>query len=433
VDTQDVSPRVRVSDAVFPSTPGVYVVWQEGHARPLYVGVAASQTIAQRWRRQHLCNRSSGSALRRSLGPHAGFVEKKLSIAKDGRYYPADVEAKITALLRSLDVEFYETERGEDAVALELQLIEELRPLLNSRRPRIKRSAEERAVLAEASLLFREVVKPTLLEALKRSTEHELAHDSKTGYVLDVQDNLLAGISLGDIEPYFQDAAGHELEGKMKAPWSSSALAVNSFAPWRGDSDRLRVAGHSGFQPDFSFEHPCPNKVSRIHPHLDIILERPGEVVAIESKFTEYLQGSDHPPVSASYRKLAEIGDDRAGSRWFAALDQVESFLLLDAYQLVKHYLGLVLTFEREPPTNLTLVYLYWEPKDPLKSAVASLVQRHRREIEDFRRLVAGDPTCAFEVLSYEDHWRKLRGLSRKPPWLDDHLDRLEARYLVTI
>jgi hypothetical protein len=83
--------------------------------------------------------------------------------------------------------------------------------------------------------------------------------------------------------------------------------------------------------PGFRFEHPCPNNVSTIHPHLDVILEGPGRVVAIESKFTEYLQGSDHPPVAVGYTRLAEK-DERAASRWFAALNHVERFLLLDAY-----------------------------------------------------------------------------------------------------
>lgn len=91
------SPRIRVTDAAFPSNPGVNVVWEAGLDRPIYVGVAARQSIAERWRGQHLRDRAGGSALRRSLGPHAGFVEKKLSVKRDGRYYPAEVEVKITA------------------------------------------------------------------------------------------------------------------------------------------------------------------------------------------------------------------------------------------------------------------------------------------------------------------------------------------------
>jgi hypothetical protein len=43
--------------------------------------------------------------------------------------------------------------------------------------------------------------------------------------VVDVRDNFLPGIDLDDIRPDFEAGAGHELEGKMRAPHSSSALA----------------------------------------------------------------------------------------------------------------------------------------------------------------------------------------------------------------
>jgi hypothetical protein len=47
---------------------------------------------------------------------------------------------------------------------------------------------------------------------------------------VEVAANLLPGIGLDDIEAEFAADAGAELESKMLAPWSSSALAVNSFA-----------------------------------------------------------------------------------------------------------------------------------------------------------------------------------------------------------
>src|SRR5436190_1462937 len=83
------------------------------------------------------------------------------------------------------------------------------------------------------------------------------------------------------------------------------------------------------------------------------------DVVGVESKCTEFIQGSRHGDVSASYLALKAAGDARASSRWFAALDKTADFPLLDSYQLVKHYLGLMNTFET---AALTLVYLYWEP-----------------------------------------------------------------------
>jgi len=64
--------RKLVRIASFPDSPGVYVVYRPDQERPLYVGVAATQTIAERWRKQHLYPRAGGSALRRSLGLHLG-------------------------------------------------------------------------------------------------------------------------------------------------------------------------------------------------------------------------------------------------------------------------------------------------------------------------------------------------------------------------
>jgi hypothetical protein len=126
--------RQRVATATFPPACGVYIVWESGRAdRPLYVGVAATQTIDQRWRRQHLRSRAGGSALRRSLGVHLALVAKKLNLRTDGRFYPPDVEAEITGFLDSCDVEFRVAQTPHEARAIENELIRQLRPLLNVR------------------------------------------------------------------------------------------------------------------------------------------------------------------------------------------------------------------------------------------------------------------------------------------------------------
>ncbi|MGH3040834.1 MAG: PGN_0703 family putative restriction endonuclease, partial [Gaiellaceae bacterium] len=297
--------------------------------------------------------------------------------------------------------------------ALERELIEELKPRLNvRRRPRIPRTPTERALLREAKALYEERVKSALLAGLL-ATNPTAAIDPATGYVTNVRDNLLSGISLVEIEAEFTDAAGHELESKMRAPWSSSALAVNSFAPWRRDAALLTLAGRVGFDARFKFEEACPNEVSPIAPHLDVVLRRPGEVVAVESKCTEFIQGGDHGPVAAGYKRLADHGDERAPSRWFAALDHVERFLLLDGYQLVKHYLGLRNLDEKQ----LTLVYLYWEPAKALEGPGADLFALHRREVAEFARLVEGDETCEFHAFCYLDYWAELDAIPEQPSW----------------
>ena len=69
-------------------------------------------------------------------------------------------------------------------------------------------------------------------------------HLDSRGYV-ELSDNLLPSTAVADIEAEFRAGAGRELATKMRAPWSSSALAVNSFFPWRVDPSRLRLAGLS--------------------------------------------------------------------------------------------------------------------------------------------------------------------------------------------
>jgi hypothetical protein len=267
-------------------------------------------------------------------------------------------------------------------------------------------------------------VRRALGEALKQARP-DAALDAN-GYVVRLEDNLLPGINRGEIEEAFGAGAGQELEGKMRAPWSSSALAVNSFAPWQRDPRPLTLARISGFTETLAFEAKCPNGVSSIPPHLDVLLERGDEIVAVESKGTEYLAPKT-AKVAHAYLALANKGDKRARSRWFGALTELTSFRLLDAYQLVKHYLGLSLSYESRP---ITLVYIYWEPSN---ADSQSLFAEHRAEVARFGSLVVDDPSCRFEALSYRDHWSELDGLTYKPAWLDAHLAELRRRNEVAI
>jgi hypothetical protein len=396
--------RERVADAEFPETPGAYVVYGEADEPPLYVGVAASQTIAKRWRTQHLRPRAGGSALRRTLGVHLRLVGTKLRTS-EGRYYPAEVEAEITRYLEACGIEFHPARDAADARALEDFLIADRRPTLNVRGPSVEARAK-RALAAGLSAM-----KP------------DVGTDAR-GYVRDVSDNLLADIRLADIVPDFSAGAGNELESKMLAPWSSSALAVNAFARWRDDLDKLVLAGLSGFSPPLAFEVQCAHGVRGERPHLDLLLCHERGVLGVESKCLEHTRSHARAVVADAYRALARRGDQRASSRWFAVLDHVGEFHHLDAYQLVKHYLGLAHSY---PEVERTLVYIYWEPTND-----ESLFAAHRNEVERFADMVAGDMTCAFTALSYGAHWRELER-SSGPSWVAEHLRSLRMRYAVPI
>lgn len=397
--------RTRVSSARFPDEPGAYVVYDGEQV--LYVGVAATQTLKQRWQQQHLKPRAGGSALRRTLGVHLGLVKSKVRRA-EGRYYPPDIEQAITRFLRGCDVDLTPTVDAATARALERQLIGTLTPVLNVHH---QATAEARA-------------KRALGQALS-SLDPNLDVDER-GYVRDLGDNLLPGISSADIEDEFAAGAGDELKGKMLAPWSSAVLAVNSFARWRNSPETLELAGLSAFLAPFSFEAACRHGVRGTRPHLDVLLTSANRVVGVESKCLEYLRPHAQAKVADAYKALADNDDPRATSCWFAALEHVPSFRRLDAYQLVKHYLGLSYSY---PQLQRTLVYLYWEPVNPDERAFAE----HRAEISRFQELVGCDQHCSFVALSYAEHWRELDALATQPLWLQEHLRLLRARYVVRI
>lgn len=398
--------RTRAPDTNFPDRPGVYVLYGEG-PHPLYVGVAATQSLAERWGRQHLRDRAGGSALRRSLGVHLGLVKEKLTRAT-GRYYEPDVEQGITSFLESCEIELYEAPDASAARLLEAELIDRLAPTLNVVG---RRSIEKRAKSALAAGL--------------RAVKPDVPVDGR-GYVCNVEDNLLPGIARAEIEAEFAAGSGNEFESKMLAPWSSSALAVNSFARWRSCPDRLELGGIGAHHARIAFEMKCRHGVRGERPHLDVVLEGGNSVVGIESKCIEYTRSHRRAVVAPAYWNLRERGDSRACSRWFEALAHVHEFERFDAYQLVKHYLGLACSYRG---TQRTLVYLYWEASN----AREPLFIQHRDEIERFASLVAGDRSCRFVATSYARHWQELEAVDDPPTWLADHQRLLRLRYEVTI
>ena len=107
-------------------------------------------------------------------------------------------------------------------------------------------------------------------------------------YVQSTLTALLPPVGLADFEDDLQAGDRNELEGKFKAVHSSSALAVNVFAPFRARSSELIVPG-SRFITGLEFERKCPIGVGGKAPNLDILLTGPAGIIGIESKLTEPL------------------------------------------------------------------------------------------------------------------------------------------------
>jgi hypothetical protein len=240
--------------------------------------------------------------------------------------------------------------------------------------------------------------------------------------VSDVASNLVAGVRMIDFEADLAQGDGNELAEKFRAAHSSSALAVNSFAPFKASLPDLRLPRGTVFS-ELCFERKCPHGLAgRRAPNLDVFAESPERIVAIESKCLEPL--TPHPAYfSPAYD--TEIRDARRASAWFAQMQRLvekpRTYRWLDAAQLVKHAFGLAYSL---PDRATTLLYLYWEPAN---RDAHPFFGEHRAEIDRFAGSVAG-ATPTFASMSYPDLWRSWRG-SSQPEWLQTHAARLHARY----
>jgi hypothetical protein len=270
-----------------------------------------------------------------------------------------------------------------------------------------------------------------LTEALRRARPD--AAVDETGYANQFETNLVEGPSDENVERTRRDlieGGGHELAGespKMHAAYSSAMLAVNSFAHWRNskqDLGLLQLGGTSNFT-DLQFERKLATGLRGTPPHLDVLAEGGQNVVAVESKCTEYL-GEQVASFKDVYQaKVLELADDSWAAEYTRLVENPTRFRFLNAAQLIKHYLGIK---NQLGGLRSVLLYLYWEPSNPEKSAVFAA---HRDEIARFSKGLS-DANVQFQALSYPELWSNWETLER-PPWLPLHLKALRARYSVAV
>lgn len=245
------------------------------------------------------------------------------------------------------------------------------------------------------------------------------------GYAADFHDLLLPDVCTADFEADLAAGDGNELQTKFRAAHSSSALAVNCFAPFRRRLADLWLPG-CGLFDTLRFEARCPTGLrGGRSPNLDLLLEGPGGVVGIESKLTEYLS-RHRAAFSPAY--AAQAPASWKGSPWFDEMLRLiqapDSYRWLDAAQLIKHAFGLAHSHAGRPAM---LLYLFWEPQNPAAPEFAE----HRAEIAAFAQRVNGAGP-QFAALSYPELWAHWQA---SPPasWLSDHLQALQRRYAVPL
>jgi hypothetical protein len=259
----------------------------------------------------------------------------------------------------------------------------------------------------------------------------EIFRESPPGYTLEPDQNLIPGI---DPEFYVADLEQgdgselHDRDGnvaKFCAAHSSSALAVNSFGPFRLRPQMLVLSGWSGFRYT-QFEHKCPTGVKGNAPNLDFLALGESFVVGVESKFLEPL-GSKAGGFAPSYDALVEQESD---DQWRGVFERLKAdpkaFRHLDAVQLVKHSLGLRHTFADTP--KRVLLYVYWEPRNPDGHPEFAA---HRDEVSQLSEWLDGSDV-RFESVSYPalwEMWEEKIGWNR----IGDHVSSLRERYLFDV
>jgi hypothetical protein len=186
----------------------------------------------------------------------------------------------------------------------------------------------------------------------------------------------------------------------MRALHSSSALAVNFFDFWVAKSNgsllkALGIRGSGGCR--VRFETQYPTGLPGNPPNLDVTLHLPhGEVIGIESKFTEWLtpkpkskilfKGKYFPEGSGVW-SLVSLPKCQALAEKLR--DGAIAFRYLDAAQLLKHALGLATNVG----TDFRLFYTFFDANCPEGEV-------HRREIQDFALSVGAE--LKFQAISYQ-------------------------------
>jgi len=258
-------------------------------------------------------------------------------------------------------------------------------------------------------------------------------------YVTDFRDNLLESIERNDFEQDLLRGDGNEFgwrnrgrsPPKFHAAYSSSALQVNTFAPFRSRIGDLVLFGASRFA-SLRFEAQLATGLAR-SPNIDVLCEG-DDVVAIESKCLEFLypgaakdarRKASQPPFRPSYAAIEHHLD----SNFRQLYDEIRAdpgiFAPVDAAQLVKHCFGLRMAYGRRA---IVLAYLFWEPSDSNRYAVFA---EHRHQIARVAQILSGS-SVSFAAMSYAELFQTWLDAST-PQWLADHITKLRQRYDVPL
>lgn len=267
-----------------------------------------------------------------------------------------------------------------------------------------------------------EIAETALAESWKKIKGRQYFRADNEDYVKLPEYNLIPTVSFADIESDYAAGAGQELKGKFCAAHSSAALVANSFGLFRNKFSPPipEVAGI------YDLSYPEFEKPMRIEglrgtpPNPDVVFTGSDYIIAIESKFTEFLS-EKRGEFRASYDKLVPKMEHGWRKVFERIREQPNHFGGFDAAQMVKHYLGIRCV----KANRRSLAYLFWEPRN---AESIDVFREHRGHIAKFAEMVKGSE-IPFRWQSYADLW----GLWEKTASqkIEEHIGHLKQRYLI--
>lgn len=212
------------------------------------------------------------------------------------------------------------------------------------------------------------------------------AFGARQFYVRDLTDNLIRPMDERH-RLEFSRGSGKELEDKMRALRSSSAMTFNvlgneSFAVRALSESRVEALPPGRYY--VTYEYQIPTLRRGLPANLDALLhDDEGRIVACEFKFLEWVLGAPKP-LRPAYINRARYRHAHAAEVFVPLAKDLESlgFERLDYAQLFKHALALYNACAEgrlSHARTLTLLNVVWEP--PERSEVLSR--------DDLRRLAA--------------------------------------------
>lgn len=241
-----------------------------------------------------------------------------------------------------------------------------------------------------------------------------LAVDAKDN-LADYRQNLRTSLSKRAVDAFSIGATAELVDSanggaaKMRALYSSSALAVNVFDYWLSHDAGvlLRALRVDGKPMSLEFEAPLRTGYGT-PPQLDVLIRLSGGgLVGIESKFTDWMtkkskQAEKLSPYfqvdgSSSYWSRAGLAASHQLAK--SILDKPDTFQVLEVPQLLKYALGLQKAAGQKP---WSLLYLYY-------AGSGEIAQMHEDELARFAATVGTE--VHFSSMTYQSLFASLASM----------------------